>query len=79
MTKVINQVVNNAKIGFRKVIVAAHCHLQIAHAVVSYLYWEKRLAALHSVKDAVTREEVGYKVRSCEVAFEIASTKLKVN
>ena len=79
MTKVIKQVVNNAKIGFRKVIVATQCHLEIARAVVSYLYWEKRLAALHSVKDAVVREEVGYKVRSSEVAFEIASTKLKAN
>jgi hypothetical protein len=79
MTKVINQVVNNAKIGFRKVIVAAHCHLQIARAVASYLYWEKRLAALHSVNDAAMREEVGYKVRSSEVAFEIASKKLKAN
>lgn len=68
--------ISNAKVMFSKAIQVALCRLEIAHAVVVYAVAEFRLKKLHPVRDSRKREELGYQMRSKEIAMELASERL---
>lgn len=68
--------ISNAKVLVSKAIQVASCRLEIAHAVVVYAVAEFRLKKLHPVRDSRKREEVGYQLRSKEIALELASARL---
>ncbi|MFL1449336.1 hypothetical protein ACI77O_13145 [Pseudomonas tritici] len=72
-----NQLIKNAKKVFSKAVLSVSCWLEINRAVVSYLRAEACFKKLHPVRQARLREMAGYKMRACEVAYEVAVKHLK--
>lgn len=68
--------ISNAKVMFSKAIQSAQCHVEIARAVAVFAVSKVRLKKLHPVRHAIQRENVGYSLRSSQLAFELATEKL---
>lgn len=68
--------ISNAKVMFSKAVRVAQCRFDIARAVLVYTVAGMRLKKLHPVRHAVTRENVCYRLRASQLAFNLAADKL---
>lgn len=72
-----NQVISNAKVGMSKAVEAAKCHLALAKAAYRYSAVEARFNKLHPVRNLREREVAGRELLALELAFSLATKKLK--
>lgn len=73
------KMIKDAKVAVRMAAASAQSRVQVARALLAYIFWEKKLNKLHPVRDAQARVDVGHKVRRSAVSLELATAKLKSN
>lgn len=69
-------IISNAKVEISKAFLIGLCRLEIAYAVVVYVFVGVRFKRLHPVRDSRKREALGYVLRSKETAIDLAVERL---